>query len=322
VGVGEHGTVDDVRVISDDKGLFVSVRIASVMKPRIGDKFAFRPSQKGTVGMIMPREDMPFDMKTGITPDVIINSHAIPSRMTVGLINEILFGTAASVAGKSYDGTGYQKYDSEAVGRILMSHGLSREGYRKMVSGVTGKMFEMETYIGMAGVQQLLHIAANKAQVRSRGRVDDKTGQAPRGKSSGGAIKFGWMDVRACAAHGAAHFIHERMCTVSDAYSAVYCADCGVIASPESGKYVCRICGDGNFGNVIIPYIFKYFTQIMASVGMFIRSDLVSKDLYMKGERKGIISSNTDRSDIDDDEQDDDYEDDYDDDYDDYDDDY
>jgi DNA-directed RNA polymerase beta subunit len=121
--VGEYGIVEDVKVLDDGQsGKYISVKIRCVRRPGVGDKYYFIPSQKGTVGIVVPAENMPFDPETGLRPDVIMNPHAIPSRMTMGILKEMLFGNALAMRGRSYDGTGFQQYNQEEFKEMLVSH--------------------------------------------------------------------------------------------------------------------------------------------------------------------------------------------------------
>lgn len=270
--IGDYGTVYDVSVIEDPKGLLVRVKIVRFMMPAIGNKFSSRYAQKGVIGMILNDEDMPFDDR-GISPDVIINPHSIPSRMTVGYTNEIILGLAAAMLGVVVDATAYQEYNYEGFEKVLVDNGFRRDGERAMTNGMTGERFHSTIFVGISYFQMLGHIAADKIQSRSYGLVNDITRQAVRGRKHGGGTRFGEMEVQAAISHGAAEFVKERICTHSDAYDTAFCMNCGVFATYNysMSKFVCMKCGEsGRVGTVTMPYVLKYLIQTLASIGIIL----------------------------------------------------
>ncbi len=287
---GEEGVVDDVRVTKGhDHDLYVSVKMHTVRIPEVGDKFAARYAQKNTVGRVVSREDMPYSVTTGESPDLILNPHAIPSRMTMGYILELLIGYTSALQGKSYDATGFQPYDTDKFKQILHDHGYNSKGLHKMIDGITGEMMEAQIYMGTSYVQQLIHIARDKIQSRSKGQVNETTRQPNRGKVGGGGVRFGVMESWAATHHGAAHFLHERLCSQSDSYTMVICTNCGTMAvyNRYQKKYVCKQCGEKNkFGKTNTPYVFKLLTQYMASTGIIMRPKAVKSSEYLDMEEK------------------------------------
>lgn len=542
--VGEYGIIESIKRIPDREGkMYVSVKIRCISRPAIGDKLFFTPSQKVTIGLVDKYENMPFDPETGLVPDVIMNPHAIPSRMTMGLLTEMLYGSALVRKGMSYDATGFQFYDtnkfrelitdfdqSGVMGRfsgtrmtwspgtspidryrdkkkfleqeyfaiadivpsvtvplkwnkkvaellsdkmklananpgdpkywflrgidsnllietlvddklkeiiiktmlpdkisdsikrqivnqiekrnrlvdfiesrpeidrdyysmkldafaglrgvnspinaarmnrllqlneicpellrsaqtvnekmiiqenirriqqsisyyqllmndagsvkndknyvelnsfedipdtmtvgiqdiiykiVLEKNNLEDEvrnfekafmsGEMRMKSGITGVTFTPRIAIGPARINQTLHIAGGKIQVRSRGKRDEITRQSTRGRTSGGAVKFGNMDLHAILSHGASAIANERMCLLSDVYEMPMCIECGVAANYDQYKktFICplsRTCTQ--FGRATVAYVYKYLSQILGSAGILISSEVSTRETY------------------------------------------
>lgn len=312
VRTDDYGVVRDVKVVVDSKGVYVSVKLVSHRRPNIGDKFAPRCAQKCTIGYIRDDQDMPFD-EEGNPVDLLMNPHCIPSRMTMSLIRELVLGTAAAFDGTVYDATGFQGYDDRKFKETLIRNGYEPLGKRTFTRGDTGEIMSANLFVGFAGIQQLKHIADEKIQVRAKGRLDDTTRQATRGKKNDGAVRFGEMERKAALAHGAAYIVHVRLCLASDAYEVASCHKCGIMATYDGmkKKYYCRVCGDdGQYGKIVIPYVFKYLIQLMSSVGVNISSNMVLESeeidniekLYEKSQRR----INSEINDYSDDEESDD----------------
>ncbi|KAL9267562.1 DNA-directed RNA polymerase II subunit RPB2-like protein [Drosera capensis] len=211
----ETGIVDQVLLTTNSEGLrFVKVRVRSVRIPQIGDKFSSRHDQKGTVGMTYTQEDMPWTVE-GITPDIIVNAHAIPSRMTIGQLIECIMGKVAAHVGKEGDATPFTD--------VMM------RGFETMYNGHTGR---------------LKHMIDNKIHSRGRGPVQILTRQPAEGWSRDGGLRFGEMERDCMIAHGAAHFLKERFFDQSDAYRVHVCERCGLIAiaNLKKNSFECRGC--------------------------------------------------------------------------------
>lgn len=288
MGIGQNGIVDDVRVVDDAKGRYVSVRLRQVCLPVIGNKVGPRYSQKATI-VIKDEVDLP-RTEDGIVPDVILNPHAIPSRMTIGMLMEMLTGTAAAFQGKAVDATGYQKYDRKTFRKVLTKYGYKANGTHTMYHPYSGEPMKAQVFAGMTYLPEFLHLAEDKIQARSRGQVSDITRQAHGGKMRYGAVRFGEMENRMMLAAGAANFLHGRMCKYADAYEAVYCINCKIFAGVGKYKYTCLNCRGNNFGKIIIPYVFKYLVQVMASVGVMIRS-ILQTDEQLVQSLQGMVDS-------------------------------
>jgi DNA-directed RNA polymerase II subunit RPB2 len=197
----ESGIVDQVLITTNGEGLkFVKVRIRKARIPTIGDKFASRHGQKGTVGIMYRHEDMPFTAE-GITPDLIINPHAIPSRMTIGHLIECLLSKVGTLMGREGDATPFEPTTVEAVSKILKDFGYQSRGLEVMYHGHTGKKLQAQVYLGPTYYQRLKHMVEDKIHARARGPVQILTRQPVEGRSRDGGLRFGEMEVRAISSH-------------------------------------------------------------------------------------------------------------------------
>lgn len=190
VGVGDSGIVERVlKTTSAESRKIVMVKIREVRKLRAGDKLASRYAQKGTIGIVMPSESMPVVMSgpnAGMIPDLIINPHSIPSRMTVGKMVEIMTSKAAAMTGKKVNATAFRKFDLDAYGDELAKLGFDRYGSETMMNGMTGEMFENSIFMGPCYYQALKHHVQDKIQQRGRGPVKITTRQPTAGRTKGG----------------------------------------------------------------------------------------------------------------------------------------
>ncbi len=260
--MGEDGVVDNV-LLSETSGAtkIVKVRIRSITVPELGDKFASRHGQKGVVALIVNQEDMPFT-REGIVPDLLLNPHSLPSRMTVGHMLEMLGVKAASLAGKHIDGTTFSVDGVEAMenfGKELESYGFDKFGDEVLYDGRTGKKFDSKVFMGVVYYNRLYHMTINHLQVRSRGPVQILTRQPTEGKARGGGMRFGEMERDALVGHGASLLIKERMLEQSDKTMVWVCKDCGDIGYFNYIKNVpvCPMCGGNNLEHVEISNAFK-----------------------------------------------------------------
>ncbi len=213
--------------------------------------------------MILSPENMPFT-GDGLTPDLIINPHALPSRMTIGKMIEIVTSKVAAFTGERANATSFRKFDTQEFMRNLTQYGYSSSGKEKLYSGFTGKPLEARIFIGPCYYQALKHQVQDKIQMRARGGITQLTHQPVGGLKRGGGQRVGEMERDAIISHGASAFLRERLCLVSDAYEAVYCSTCGNIAITDDTTYVCRTCEEeAVFGRCTIPYSFKLLTQLL-----------------------------------------------------------
>ncbi len=266
---GEKGVVDRVFITQTlERNKLVKVRVRDLRIPEIGDKFASRHGQKGVIGMIFPKYDMPYT-EDGITPDVILNPHAIPSRMTVGQLIEMIAGKLGALKARFVDGTPFYKEDIETIRIELLKNGYDPNAKEVMYDGRTGEMIERPVTIGVAFYQRLYHMVTDKMHARATGKVQLLTRQPTEGKARQGGLRFGEMERDCLIGHGAASLLRDRMLENSDAYTMYVCTKCGHISwyNRRRGVYECPIHGeDGDVKPVKVPYPFKLFLQEMLSM--------------------------------------------------------
>ena len=242
---------------------FAKVRLRTLRKPVIGDKFSSRHGQKGTVGNIIPECDMPFT-KNGLKPDIIINPHAIPSRMTIGQLKETVLGKVLIELGLFGDGTSFGDFDVGQICKELLKLGYESNGNELLYNGLTGEQHECNVFMGPVFYQRLKHMVNDKAHSRSIGPMVNLTRQPAEGRSRDGGLRFGEMERDCMISHGASSFTRERMYDVSDKYSVFVCKKCGLIAAynNESNVHHCLTCDNrADFAFVKIPYSCKLLFQ-------------------------------------------------------------
>jgi DNA-directed RNA polymerase II subunit RPB2 len=242
---------------------FAKVRLRAVRKPVIGDKFSSRHGQKGTVGNIIPECDMPFT-SNGLKPDIIINPHAIPSRMTIGQLKETVLGKVLVELGLFGDGTSFGEYDVKNICDELIKLGYEAHGNELLYNGLTGEQHECSVFMGPVFYQRLKHMVNDKAHSRSIGPMVNLTRQPAEGRSRDGGLRFGEMERDCMVSHGAARFTRGRMYDSSDKYSVHTCKKCGMIASYNDKMHIhhCRTCDNRtDFAYVEIPYACKLLFQ-------------------------------------------------------------
>ncbi|MCL7047334.1 hypothetical protein MKW94_006641 [Papaver nudicaule] len=288
----ESGMVDQVMLTTNADGLrFVKVRMRSVRIPQIGDKFSSRHGQKGTVGMTYTQEDMPWTCRAkpikgmpwaveSITPDIIVNPHAIPSRMTIGQLIECIMGKVAAEVGKEGDATPFTDVTVDNISNALHKCGYQMRGFETMYNGHTGRKLTSMIFMGPTYYQRLKHMVADKIHSRGRGPVQILTRQPAEGRSRDGGLRFGEMERDCMIAHGAANFLKERLMDQSDAYRVHVCEHCGLIAIANLRKnaFECRGCKNKtDIVQVNIPYACKLLFQELMS--MAIAPRMITKEV-------------------------------------------
>ncbi|PKI68716.1 hypothetical protein CRG98_010773 [Punica granatum] len=280
-----------------------NIRFRHPRNPVIGDKFSSRHGQKGVCSQLWPDIDMPFSGTTGMRPDLIINPHAFPSRMTIAMLIESIAAKVGSLNGEFVDATpfassvkdpkGESVSESESlvdqIGSRLRKHGFNYHGVEVLYSGVYGTELPCEIFIGPVYYQRLRHMVSDKFQVRSTGTIDQVTRQPIKGRKRGGGIRFGEMERDSMLAHGAAYLLHDRLHTCSDYHTADVCSICGSILTttfiqPQqravrqiSGlpparapkKVMCHACQmSKGMEKVAMPYVFRYLAAELAAMNI------------------------------------------------------
>jgi DNA-directed RNA polymerase beta subunit len=259
---------------------FAKVRVRTLRKPVLGDKFSSRHGQKGTIGNIIPECDMPFT-KNGLRPDIIINPHAIPSRMTIGQLKETLLGKVLLELGMFGDGTSFGNLDVKTISKELQNLGYESYGNELLYNGLTGEQLETNIYIGPVFYQRLKHMVNDKQHSRSIGPMVNLTRQPAEGRSRDGGFRIGEMERDVMLAHGMSKFCKERLFDVSDKYSVYVCKKCGMIASYNDGNknrmyssadftiHMCKTCDNKtDFALVNMPYSYKLLSQELQTINV------------------------------------------------------
>ncbi|KNC48846.1 DNA-directed RNA polymerase [Thecamonas trahens ATCC 50062] len=290
----EPAYVDQVRVMEPKTAMArnlglvrVSIKLRYVRNPIIGDKFSSRHGQKGVLSQLWPMENMPFT-ESGITPDIIINPHAFPSRMTIGMLIEIMAAKSGALYGKFQDATPFSFIDnghaSEFFGEQLRSAGYNYYGSEPMYSGITGTEFSADIFMGVCYWQRLRHLVSDKHQVRATGPVSDLTRQPVKGRKRAGGIRFGEMERDSLIAHGTSFLLQDRLLKCSDAHTAFVCATCGSLAAVSSVQDaltgvispVCTrtTCKGGVVRELELPYVFRYLVAELGAMGIAMELDV------------------------------------------------
>ena len=293
---GQLGFVDKTFITESEEGArLAKVRIREERMPSIGDKFASRAGQKGTVGVLIREQDMPFT-SDGIRPDIIINPHAIPSRMTIGQLVETLVGKACSLYGAFGDCTAFLNVGpkEKQYGKLLVNEGFHSSGTQILYNGMTGEQIQSDIYIGPTYYMRLKHMVKDKINYRARGPRTLLTRQTVQGRANDGGLRVGEMERDGIIAHGISHFLQESMMIRGDEYFMAICNKTGTIAiynsmrdlfiSPMADgpiKFTGNLLSEMNidkitrfgrsFSIIRIPYSFKLLMQELMTMNVSMR---------------------------------------------------
>jgi DNA-directed RNA polymerase II subunit RPB2 len=262
---GEEGQVDRVLVSRGKNGLLIKVLVASRRAPEIGDKFCSGMAQKGTCGMILQTIDMPF-CSDGSVPDIIINAHCIPSRMTINQIMSCVLGKLSTYSDTNIDATPFQ--NSPDIFKTLCDKleecGMASDGTDVMYNGMTGEKIQCSVFYGPTFYHRLKHLVSEKIHARSHGQVAMLTRQPNCGRSKNGGLRVGEMEKDSMLVHGISKFVKERMFENSDYYVASICRGCGSFAASSTW---CEKCGEA-IVRCNIPYATKLVLQELNAIGI------------------------------------------------------
>ena len=244
--VWTSGRIDDIAITVDNSNLrMLKIRITQDRIPELGDKFSNRHGQKGTIGMLIPACDMP-RTKDGIVPDMIMNPHAIPSRMTIGQLLETIMGKAASLVGAIGNATSFMNDGdpTDEIGKLLESRDFEKYGNEILYDGTTGVQIPSAIFIGQCYTMRLKHMTQDKWNARAAGRREVRTHQPTGGRGNEGGLRIGEMERDALFGHGITGFIQESYMKRSDETDFIVCNGCGTVPiyNEEEHLYFCTLC--------------------------------------------------------------------------------
>uniref|UniRef100_A0A0K2TQW0 DNA-directed RNA polymerase subunit beta n=1 Tax=Lepeophtheirus salmonis TaxID=72036 RepID=A0A0K2TQW0_LEPSM len=253
-----------------DDAYLIKLLLRQTRRPELGDKFSSRHGQKGVTGLIVEQEDMPFtDM--GLCPDMIMNPHGFPSRMTVGKLMELLGGKAGILEGKFHYGTAFGGSKVSDISEELVRNGFNYQGKDILTSGITGEPLQAYIYYGPVYYQKLKHMVLDKMHGRARGPRAVLTRQPTEGRARDGGLRLGEMERDCLIAYGASMLLVERLMISSDAFDVDVCNQCGLLG--YSGW--CHNCkSSGSVSSIRIPYACKLLFQELQSMNIVPRLKL------------------------------------------------
>lgn len=261
----EPSLVDKVLLTpTENDSTLIKVSLRQTRVPELGDKFSSRHGQKGVVGLIVNQEDMPFT-DDGISPDIIMNPHGFPSRMTVGKMMELLAGKVGLLLGKQTYGTAFASPSVEDLGRTLVEYGYNYGGKDFMTSGITGEPLQAYIFFGPVFYQRLKHMVVDKMHARARGPRTLLTRQPTEGRSRDGGLRLGEMERDCLIGHGSSFLLLERLMISSDSFEVSVCSKCGLLGY----THWCQKCKSSqNVCKMQIPYAAKLLFQELQSMNI------------------------------------------------------
>ena len=256
--------------VTEHENRVIKVQTRQTRRPEIGDKFSSRHGQKGVVGLVAEQVDLPFTDE-GIVPDIIMNPHGFPSRMTVGKMLELVAGKAGVLEGEVQYGTAFAGSQVEDVGDILIKHGFSYSGKDYLTDGITGEPLPAYVFFGPIYYQKLKHMVMDKMHARARGPRATLTRQPMEGRSRDGGLRLGEMERDCLIAYGASQLLLERLMLSSDAHAVDVCGGCGLMGY----QGWCQSCGKSEgVARITIPYAAKLLMQELFSMNVVVRIGL------------------------------------------------
>ena len=245
------------------------VRFLKIKKPEFGDKHCSRHGQKGVIGLVIPEENMPYT-KDGVRPDIIINPHAIPSRMTIGHLVECIFAKLCCIDGVLGDASVFIPIENETIHNRLTHNGFNKYGNEILYNGFTGNQIDTEIFIGPTYYFRLKHMVAEKINSRGVGKVMGLTRQPTEGRRKGGGLRIGEMERDTVLSHGISNFIKESMMERSDKFCWCVCKRCGTLVAfnVKENINMCRNCKNDDVAVIHTPYAFKLFIQELETMGI------------------------------------------------------
>ena len=256
------------------------VRFLKIKKPEFGDKHCSRHGQKGVIGLVIPEENMPYT-KDGVRPDIIINPHAIPSRMTIGHLVECIFAKLCCIDGVLGDASVFIPIEQETIYNRLTHNGFNKYGNEILYNGFTGTQIDTEIFIGPTYYFRLKHMVAEKINSRGVGKVMGLTRQPTEGRRKGGGLRIGEMERDTVLSHGISNFIKESMMERSDKFCWCVCKRCGTLVAfnVKENINMCRNCKNDDVAVIHTPYAFKLFIQELETMGIQPRLNTESIDM-------------------------------------------
>ena len=297
-----YGYIDDVyydnKTGIDSDTMICKVKFLKIKIPEFGDKHSSRHGQKGVIGMILSEENMPFT-KDGIKPDLIVNPHAIPSRMTIGHLVECVYAKLCCLEGYLGDGTIYIDIDHKSIYDNLEKNNYHKHGNEILYNGQTGRQIHTEIFIGPTYYFRLKHMVAEKINARGKGPMTQLTRQPTGGRRKEGGLRIGEMERDSLISHGISGFIQESMMERSDKYRWQVCKKCGIIPhySKKINSCICPMC-DGNESSIIeTPYCMKLLNQELEAMNLQMRfncdyTELPNNSLEILDDDDNVIIEN------------------------------